>query len=348
MDNRVFIAVCDSYDGAQAAVDRVLEAFGGAGEILKGRRKVLVKPNLIMPKNPEAAATTHPAVVAAICSAFIKAGAEVTILDSTGGPHTKAVLKMLYNKCGMTQAAGQSGAVLSYNTKSRAVRIPGGRILQKASILAPVLDADLVITAAKAKTHGMMAMTGCMKNLFGCVPGMGKPLLHGKFPKRADFAGMLVDICEAVKPGFAILDGIWGMEGAGPTGGNPKHLRLVAGGYNPYAVDLAQCHLMGLRLDSVRTIAEAAVRGFAPGDPAKLEWLGDGPSPLRQQFLPAVKHKGGAVPRILESCAVCGDCVRICPQKCMTVRDKQVVVSEKNCIRCYCCHEFCPHKAVEI
>jgi uncharacterized protein (DUF362 family) len=346
MDKRVYIAECDTYEKSQDAVNRVLEAFGGAAAILDGRKSVLVKPNLIMPKKPEAAATTHPAVVAAAASAFVKAGASVSIIDSTGGPHNRAVLKMLYNKCGMVEAAEQSGAVLSFSTKSRTVSVPGGRILSKVKILAPVLDAELVISAAKAKTHGMMAMTGCSKNLFGCVPGMIKPVLHGKYPKRGDFAGMLTDVCQAVNPGFSILDGVWGMEGAGPTGGDPKHLRVIAGGLNPYAVDLAQCYLMGLRLDSVFSIADAANRGLAPENPDGLDWLGDDAETLRQQFRPSVNHKGDVVPGILDNCVGCGDCVRICPQKCMTIKNKIAIITEKDCIRCYCCHEFCPYKAV--
>jgi uncharacterized protein (DUF362 family)/Pyruvate/2-oxoacid:ferredoxin oxidoreductase delta subunit len=346
MDKRVFVSLCDNYTEARAAVGRVLDAFGGAAAILGGRRRVLVKPNLIMPKKPEAAATTHPAVVEAVCAAFVKAGAAVEILDSTGGPHTRAILKMLYSKCGMAGAAERSGASLSYNVKSRRTIVKEGRVLRKASLLAPVLDADLVITVAKVKTHSFMGMTGCSKNLFGCVPGMTKPLLHGKFPKKDDFAGMLVDVCQAVNPGFSILDGVWGMEGAGPTGGDPKHLRVIAGGINPYALDLAQCHLMGLRTDSVHTIAEAAGRGLAPACPSELEWLGDDPATLRTQFLPAIRHKGGALPQILDSCTGCGDCVRICPKKCVGIKNGIAVIAERDCIRCYCCHEFCPFKAV--
>jgi uncharacterized protein (DUF362 family) len=346
MDNRVYIAQCDSYENARAAVGRVLDAFGGAEAILGGRKRVLVKPNLVMPKKPEAAATTHPAVVEAICAAFVKAGADVEIIDSTGGPHTKALLKMLYTKCGMTGAADLSGASLSYNVKSRKTTVRDGRKLRKVSLLAPVTDADLVISAAKAKTHGFMGMTGCSKNLFGCVPGMTKPVLHGRFSKKEDFAGMLVDTCQAANPGFSILDGVWGMEGAGPTGGEPKHLGVIAGGFNPYAIDLAQCHLMGLRLDSVHTIAEAASRGLAPAEPPLLEWLGDDPVPLRTQFRPAIRHKGNQVPQILENCTGCGDCVRICPKKCVAIKAQKAIISEKDCIRCYCCHEFCPFKAV--
>jgi uncharacterized protein (DUF362 family) len=348
MDNRVYIAACDDYDKAEAAVARVLNAFGGAKEILNVRKKVLVKPNLIMPRKPEDAATTHPAVVAAVCAAFIKAGADVEITDSTGGPHTKMVLNMLYGKCGMKAAAEQSGAKLSYNTKGRTVSIPDGRIVKKADVLSDVLDAGLVVSVAKAKTHSLMAMTGSVKNMMGCVRGLGKPNLHRKYPKRKDFAAMLVDVCRRVNPGFCIFDGVYGMEGAGPTGGEPKHLGVIAGGFSPYALDLAQCYLMGQRADSIYTIIEAATRGLAPSNPKLITWLGDDPEPLRKDFIPAIKHMKDIVPAIMENCIGCADCARVCPVKCIEMKDGLAVVIEKECIRCYCCHEFCPAKAISL
>jgi len=346
MEKRVFIAGCDDYELAGVAVERVLEAFGGASAILGGRKRVLVKPNLLIPRKPEDAATTHPAVVAAVCAAFIKAGAEVTITDSTGGPHTKMILRLLYNKCGMKKAAQKSGATLSYDTTGRMTPFPEGRVLKESSLLSAVLDAELVISVAKAKTHGFMTMTGCVKNMFGCIPGLGKPKQHRKHPKCEDFAAMLVDLCERVSPGFSILDAVYGMEGPGPNGGDPKHLGVIAGGVSPYAVDLAQCYLMGLRTDSVYTLGEAASRGLAPSDPKLLTWLGDDPEPLRKSFKPAVLNKKGAAPTITESCVGCGDCARVCPMKCITIREGAALINKKECIKCYCCHEFCPKKAI--
>ena len=354
MDKRVFIAGCEDYDidNVTAAVERVLEAFGGAKGVMEssvnGEKRVLVKPNILIPKKPEDAATTHPAVMEAVCRVFTEAGAEVAIIDSTGGPHTKFVLKLLYGKTGMKQAAANSGAKVSFDTSVKTVTNPEARIYNKMELLAPVLDADLVISVAKAKTHGFMAMTGCVKNLFGCIPGMGKPMLHRKYSKQEDFAGMLVDICQTIKPGFSILDGVCGMEGAGPTAGSPKFIGMIAGGVSPYAVDLAQCYLMGLRTGSINTLHEAASRGLAPDTPEELTWLGDEHEPLRQSFVPAVKHKKGIIPKIMDNCTGCGDCARVCPMKCITIQDKKAVVNEKECIRCYCCHEFCPAKSISL
>ena len=347
-DTRVFVARCEEYDQAAESVGRILDAFGGAASILAGRRKVLVKPNIILPRDPEDASTTHPAVVEAVCASFVNAGAEVSVIDSTGGPHTRPTLKLMYGKTGIKKAAERSGAFLSFDTSSRNTQISEGRAVKSLDLLSPVLDAELVISVAKAKTHGFMAMTGCVKNMFGCVPGLGKPNLHRKYPRRNDFAAMLIDLCQRVAPGFSILDGVWGMEGAGPTGGDPKKMNVVLGGCSPYAVDVAQCYMMGLRLSSVYTIQEAASRGLAPDDPKLLNWLGDDPEPLRTNFKPAIKHKNDSPPQILENCAGCGVCASVCPQRCISVSGGTAVVNVKDCIRCYCCHEFCPIKAVAL
>ena len=353
MENRVYLADCKEYELEQvsAAVGRVIEAFGGAEALLEGSgkgKKVLVKPNLLMPRKPEDATTTHPVVVEAVCKVFVEAGAEVSIIDSTGGPHTKFILRMLYGKTGIKEAAKRSGAKLSFNTGSKKVTYPDGKIMEKSEILSPVLDADLVISLAKAKTHGFMSMTGCVKNLFGCIPGMGKPMLHRKYSKREDFASMLVDICELIKPGLSILDAVYGMEGQGPASGDPRYMGLIAGAVSPYAADLAQCHLMGLRIDSVYTIGEADARELLPKDPELLTWLGQNREQYRKSFKPAVTHKNDAVPAILENCVGCGDCAKICPMKCIKIQNKIAVIDEKPCIRCYCCHEFCPIKAISL
>ena len=346
METRVFVAKCDSYEYASQAVERIFDAYGGVKAILGDKKRVLVKPNLIMPRKPEDAATTHPAIVEAVCSAFVKAGAKVEIIDSTGGPHTKLVLNLLYGRTGMKNAVKRSGASLSYNTASRSVSLPDGKVVDKMDILSPILDSDLVISVAKAKTHSFMTMTGCVKNMMGCIPGLKKPRLHGKFPNQEKFASMLVDVCAFINPGFSILDGVWGMEGAGPSGGDPKYLGAVIGGISPYAVDLAQCHLMGLRQDTVYTIIDAANRGLGPSDILKLNWLGDDYESLRSNFKPARSHKNDSVPKIKGNCPGCGDCVKICPVKCVEIYEKKAVINDKICIRCYCCHEFCPAKAI--
>ena len=53
-----------------------------------------------------------------------------------------------------------------------------------------------------------------------------KPEYHYKYPKAADFADMLVDLCEYCKPRLCICDAVVGMEGNGPTQGSRAAHRL--------------------------------------------------------------------------------------------------------------------------
>ena len=71
------------------------------------------------------------------------------------------------------------------------------------------LEFDAVCDIAKAKTHGMMKLTLCVKNLFGLVKGserMGWHLAVGR--DFAMFADMLLDIYLTVRPQFNLLDAI--------------------------------------------------------------------------------------------------------------------------------------------
>lgn len=367
MDTRVFVAACPEYGRADEAVRRVLDSFGGAAAILNGRKTVLVKPNLVMPKKPNTAATTHPSVVAAVCRAFVEAGATVSLIDSTIAPHSVAVLNMLYKTCGMDQAAAESGASLSFDVATRKIENPANRTLKSFRCLSPVLDAELVVTVGKTKTHGLAYMTGAVKNLFGTLPGTDKPNTHRKYPAAEDFLSAIVDICETVNPGFALLDGVIGMEGDGPTAGTPKELGVVIGGFNPHAVDLAACRLMSLRPERVPALIEAASRGLVPRSPEQLDWLGDDPAPLITPFRPPKTERVGGFflrhlipkglnkrlrnltaryPVITSRCVGCGDCERICPQKTISMREGKAVVDPRQCIKCYCCHEFCPARAI--
>jgi len=45
-------------------------------------------------------------------------------------------------------------------------------------------------------------------------------------------------------------------------------------------------------------------------------------------------------------CIGCGECVRSCPAETMELVNKKAVIHRENCIKCYCCQELCPQKAV--
>lgn len=67
-DNIVAVSACESYDEKQlAAILRShFAAFGYDRAFFEGKR-VVIKPNLVMKKSPDAAATTHRGAGCGLC-----------------------------------------------------------------------------------------------------------------------------------------------------------------------------------------------------------------------------------------------------------------------------------------
>ena len=114
----------------------------------------------------------------------------------------------------------------------------------------------------KVKTHGITGLSGGVKNLFGCIPGLMKPELHCQFPEKDRFGHMLVDLCQCLHPSFFLMDGVEAMEGDGPSGGTMRKVGITFAAENPYALDLALCRLMDMEEDAVPTIVAAKERGL--------------------------------------------------------------------------------------
>lgn len=367
MDKRVALIECQSYENTAVseAVHRLLEQYGGA-KALAGGKKVLVKPNLLMAREPRDFTTTHPAVVEAVVREFMAAGCEVTIADSCGGAYTTSILKKLYTVTGMAKVAENTGATLNYDTSSEEMECKNGKRIDKVPIIKPVHDAEFIVSVAKLKTHGFAYYTGAVKNLFGVIPGLTKPMFHAKFPEKEEFCEMIVDLCELVSPDFSVIDGIVGMQGKGPSGGTAKEAGILLGGINPHAVDLAGLRVMGFKPEDVPTIYDAQERGLIPKTAYELEYLGDDPKEHELFFIPASTKVPGFLirlvpnkfrrligclitpyPRINEKkCIGCGACARTCPMHTIKIVEGKAQIDYSQCVKCYCCHELCPPKAI--
>lgn len=372
MEKTVSIAYCDNYEAenVERAVKRIFDSFGGISAMnLRGKR-VLLKVNLLSANRPEEAVTTHPSVVAAVAKELVASGAEVIIADSPGGVYTRAALNRVYRICGMEEAAKASGAQLNYDLTYKRVTFNEGKQAQDFDIISPVLDADVVFSMAKLKTHGLSYYTGAVKNLFGTIPGLEKAAFHSRFPNRNRFNSVLVDICQLVKPYFSIVDGVIGMEGDGPSGGEPKYVGVIGASFSPYALDIAMCDQVSLPPSQVPVIVEAISRGLAPANVSDITFIGDDREQRRTRFRPP--SSGGRSsplsllvrfilpkrtisrlqdyfspwPIISDRCIACKKCVEICPRQIIEIHNNRAVPDYAGCIRCYCCHEICPVRAI--
>ena len=91
------------------AIREMLEALDIARDLRPGM-KVVIKPNLVMAKKPEAPVTTHPLVVKAVAEWLREQGIEdITLAESSGGPYTPEHMKRIYHVCGMDTLGDRNG-----------------------------------------------------------------------------------------------------------------------------------------------------------------------------------------------------------------------------------------------
>ncbi len=362
-NNKAAISKADNYD-REMLYDLIIKQFDLLGIDLSEfkYKKVVLKPNLLMRFAPEKAVTVHPDVVFAVAKIFIEAGASVLLAESPGGPYTQGHLRTVYKTSGMEKASKDVGFELNYDTSYTEVNTTGGQRSNKFCIINPILEADCIVNLCKLKTHSMALMTAAVKNLFGTVPGTLKVEYHSRFPKNEDFAAAIVDltayICKTKKV-ISVCDAIIGMEGNGPSGGNPKKIGCIISSENPFALDLLASHIIGTD-NSVTMIENAKARGFIPEDISDLEIYGDGPENfVVKDFILPDTHKKNILnhlpsflqprPKVVKKiCIGCGECARSCPQKIITIKKHKAHIDRKKCIKCYCCQELCRPGAIKI
>jgi len=373
---QVAIVRCPDYQ--QPTVDRAvresIDLLGGMGQFVQLGQKVLLKVNLLSATPPERGIVTHPAVVKAVIRLVQEAGGMPLIADSPGTsvPYTQAGLRRVYKASGLLEVAERAGAALNWDTRYEEVSHPDGFLIRRLEVIKPVLEADVVISLPKLKTHTLMTFTGATKILFGVVPGFAKAVFHARMRNVTHFALMLLDIISLVKPALVLMDAIVGMEGDGPSTGPLRDVGVILASRDSVALDVVATSIVGFDPLKVPTLREAAVRGLWTGKADDIETLG---ASVDEVFVPdfqppsasphedatlfnpfVTRHFGPLITNHFTlrpvpqrgRCVACGDCVAGCPQQIITIVDSLAVIDYSQCIRCYCCHELCTEGAIDL
>jgi len=371
MRSTVALVRCDSYEpeAVHRAVGVGLELVGGVDRFVSRGERILLKPNLLVASSPDACVTTHPAVFEAVARWLKDAGASLTYGDSPGFGKPESVAR----KAGLAEVADRLGIQFGDFASGREMAFAEGGLIRQWHFANGVLDADGVVSLPKLKTHGLTRMTCAVKNLFGCVPGMRKGEFHGRLRDERQFAQMLVDLNACLSPRLHVCDAVMAMEGNGPRNGTPRKMGVLLFSQDPVALDAVACALIGLDPSLVGTCVYG--EEFGLGTMTDIEVVGEDPDAyVAEDFAVNRRHASttgqidGRVSRFMRrwmvpkpvidtrSCTACGTCVRVCPVEPKAVdwpdgepgEGHRPVHDYALCIRCYCCQEMCPDKAIEI
>ena len=218
---------------------------------------VLLKPNLIA-LDPEGVTNTNPALIGAAREAFLHLGAsEVLIGDGSGIERDSLAILESMRMREYTGPLARIFVDLNVDDVELVILKTHASRLKELHFPKTVRHADFLVSMPKLKTHHWAGVTLSLKNMFGAVPGgcygWPKNVLHWAGIDRA-----ILDINAAVRPDFAIVDGIVGMEGNGPIQGEVKTAGVLVLGNDPVAVDSTCARVMGLLPEKIKHIAQAA------------------------------------------------------------------------------------------
>jgi uncharacterized protein (DUF362 family)/NAD-dependent dihydropyrimidine dehydrogenase PreA subunit len=369
---KVALLHCDRYE-VNTLHRTLLHGFdllGGLARFVTGEERVLLKPNILAGCPPEQAVTTHPALLEAMIQILREAGARVSYGDSSGISKPLPAAR----DSGLAAVAGRYGVEMGDFEHGRQVLLThgsrSGESRRRVPMAQAVLEADALFNLPKMKTHQLTRLTGAVKNLFGCVPGLSKPALHVSCPEAVDFSRLLTHLHLRIRPRIHILDGILAMEGNGPRNGEPRSMNVIIMSKDPVAADAVFARLIDLNPRFVPTCITGYEAGIGTYRTEEIEIAGDAVGDMLQpefkvirtgvgenallKYYPTIRNLLLPRPEIDEQrCERCGVCVRACPlpEKALAFNGGGAgtppVYDYERCIRCYCCQEMCPHRAIE-
>jgi uncharacterized protein (DUF362 family)/Pyruvate/2-oxoacid:ferredoxin oxidoreductase delta subunit len=367
MKSKVYIRECWEYDYAPVknAVSEIFEDAGGVATLFKRNSKILLKPNVITSIKPEKCATTHPLVLKAVIECLKNVTDSIYVGDSPAVGSSRTVLE----KSEIMGVIEETGAFLADFDTPVSVSHPAGVEMKYFEIAAECADYDHFISLPKCKTHCHLQFTGALKNQYGVIPGLRKARGHMQFNTKEKFADMLVDINTYLKPDFAVMDAVYGIEGDGLKESGPRKIGLILGSADLVALDSIACRIISLDpartpvvkeayarkygamlLDEIEQVGvnyeDFVVRDFKNAETDRsIEHLRSFPLPLRKMIYDSIIRK----PYFDSTkCSKCGDCLKICPSEPVALRmdENGISVDYDKCSKCYCCYEACEHGAV--
>ena len=335
---KVAVESCKSYD-EKKVLNAVRDAVKKTEVKINGR-KVLIKANQLSSNSPDKHVTTHPSVIKAIVEVVREEGGEPYIGDSPG-----------FGKfLDIAETTGLKGLAQLVELDEPVKKKVSGKIMKSFQVSRKLDGFDMIINAPKRKTHILTTYTGSVKNLFGCIPGNLKAQMHLRLQDPTVFSEMLLDLYLLIKPELTVMDAVIGMEGQGPSGGDPKKAGMIIASTDSLALDEAAASAIGIDAPIIRLARKRGIlkekRIIGNLNDVKFK-------PPRQAHVPGFLYWIGrrmliSRPYVMrEKCTGCGTCKSVCPADAITMNNYPYFDYSK-CIRCYCCHEMCPESAVEL
>ncbi|MBL7177812.1 MAG: DUF362 domain-containing protein [Desulfobacteraceae bacterium] len=271
----VKVSITKAEDDLYAALT---EAIDGIGErpIARGDR-VLIKPNLVEPRDPGSGAITTPGLIEAVARYCLdQCAAKVVIGEGPSYYQPESRMRDCFTDTGVTEIAERLGIdwVLFDEHNYRTFRDISDYTPAEFRITEFVFTCDKLINLPVLKTHYLTKVTLAMKNLKGCLKRENKPRFHD-----LDLSRAVVELCKIVKPTINIIDctakDIVRQIGTGYPEEKKGSEGLLIAGIDIVAVDAVGCALMGIDPTAVSTVSLGATAGLGENELTRIDIVGE-------------------------------------------------------------------------
>jgi uncharacterized protein (DUF362 family) len=223
---------------AQNGISEILkEAIDDSG--LRGKQKIFVKPNMSHPEYLPGVVTS-PQLLSELVGLLRDGASEVIVGESNGFNYP---CDSAFEITGIETAVKKAGGSVINLSEDKVVKVKfqtNSSPLKELFLPKTVLDADAVVDLPLMKTHEFAMYSGAIKNLFGCVPSNKRIYLHPYLPE------VFYRLYSIFKPQLTVMDARVGIEGNGPTKGNPVKMDLMLTSNDALAIDITATKIMEL------------------------------------------------------------------------------------------------------
>ncbi len=343
-----------SYDNCCDSVDKAFELFPRK----IAQKKILIKPNVLRTSTASEHIVTHPALLKAVVEKVETMSPAQIIVGDNPGLFDYGDNEAAFEQTGLMDAAkgyyknlGETMTQVSFHKD----------FMPKVGVSKDILEADIVISLPKFKTHGLTIVTGAIKNSYGILPGAQKARLHQIAGSPERFHKLVVEVFRLRIPDLFIMDAVVGMEGNGPASPDLRDIGLILASDNAVAMDGVVARMMGLDPETLKFLREAKELGLGDFNETMTQVIGQmqvlpnfklpplsGRSIMdNQSIMDFMNQRISVIPKPdPQLCSACGDCIEHCPVTALEMGIEMPVVNVDTCITCFCCQEICPEKAM--
>jgi uncharacterized protein (DUF362 family) len=275
-------------DYAKATLTAI-ENAGGLKDIVKKGDLVLIKPNICTFDKAGGPTITDYRVIQAITDLVLKYGAaRVVVAEGAINGDAFDAISVRFNK----YATIKGVQLLNINglQKEDCYELKPQKSLTGKALFIPkiYMDADVVITVPKLKTHNLpeAVVSLSLKNAIGVPPG---PIYGNTFGYKNGLHSLgikeaMVDINRLRKPDLTVIEGIVGGEGNGPLENTPVKSNIIFAGTDLVAVDTAALTFMGFKVDQIPHVELASKERLGISDLARIKIVGADLNAIQMHF----------------------------------------------------------------